>query len=299
MKILLSGSHGLVGSALSKALRDDGHEVTPLVRYAPDYGAAEVEWNPEHYSIVLSRLEGFDAAIHLAGESIAERWNEEKKKRIRDSRVNGTKLISESIAALKERPSVFISASAIGYYGNRGDEVLTEASSPGDDFLARVCVDWERATLAAAEKGIRTVNLRFGVILAKHGGALAKMLPPFRMGVGGRVGSGKQWMSWIALEDVVDGIRHVLRNDTLNGPLNFVAPEPVTNADFTKTLAKVLSRPAFFPMPEFGVRLAFGEMGEALLLSSQRVMPRRLLDSGYVFRYPRLESALLDILKRG
>ncbi len=298
MKILLSGSHGLVGSALSKVLQVDGHEVRPLVRYATDYGSAEVEWNPEHYSIALSRLEGFDAVIHLAGESIAQRWDEEKKKRIRDSRVNGTKLISESIAGLMQPPRVFICASAIGYYGSRGDEVLTEESSPGDDFLARVCVDWERATAAVVEKGIRTVNLRFGVILAKHGGALAKMLPAFRMGVGGKIGSGKQWMSWIALQDVVEGIRHVLREESLKGPLNFVSPEPVTNAEFTKTLGKVLSRPTLFPMPEFGVRLAFGEMGQALLLSSQRVVPEQLLHSDYPFRYSSLLSALMAILRR-
>ena len=299
MKILLSGSHGLVGSALSKALQSDRHDVTALVRYATHEGSADVEWDPERDSITLSRLEGFDAVIHLAGESIAERWNEEKKRRIRDSRVKGTKLISRSIAELKHPPQVFISASAIGYYGNRGDEVLTEESAADDDFLARVCVDWERATIAATEKGIRTVNLRFGVILAKQGGALAKLLTPFRMGVGGRVGSGKQWMSWIALDDVVKGIKFVLTNEAVKGPINFVAPNPVTNAEFTKTLGKALSRPTLFPMPEFGVRLAFGEMGEALLLSSQRVMPRRLLDSDYGFQYSALEPALRAILAVG
>jgi uncharacterized protein len=296
MKILLSGSHGLVGSALFKALRADGHEVRPLVRYATDYGSEEVEWNPTNYSIALSRLEGFDAVIHLAGESIAQRWDEEKKKRIRESRVTGTKLISEAIAGLKQPPEVFLSASAIGYYGNRGDEVLTEESSAGDNFLARVCVDWERATSPAAEKGIRTANLRFGVILAKHGGALAKMLPPFRMGVGGRVGSGKQWMSWIALDDVVEGVKHVLTNPTLKGPVNFVAPNPVTNAEFTKTLGKALSRPTLFPMPEFGVRLVLGEMGQALLLSSQRVKPQRLSESRYAFAYSELAQAFTALL---
>jgi uncharacterized protein (TIGR01777 family) len=298
MRILLSGSHGLVGSALSKALEADGHEVRPMVRYATGYGAHEIEWNPERYSIAMSRIEGFDALIHLAGESIAEgRWTDEKKKRIRESRVKGTRLLAESIITLKQPPRIFLCASAIGYYGNRGDELLTESSAPGNEFLSDVCVEWEAATEAASEKGIRTANMRFGIILDANGGALAKMLPPFRMGVGGKVGSGKQWMSWIALDDVVNAIQYVIVNSSLMGPINFVAPNPVRNAEFTKALGRALSRPTFFPIPAFGVRLAFGEMGEALLLSSQRVKPEKLSESGFEFKHPTLAAALAHILK--
>lgn len=297
MRILLTGSHGLVGSALTRALIADGHEVRPLVRFATGYGSHEIEWNPERYSIAMSRIEGFDALIHLAGESIAEgRWTDEKKKRIRESRVKGTRLLAESITTLKQPPRMFLCASAIGYYGNRADELLTEESAPGDDFLAGVCVEWEEATRAASEKGIRTANMRFGIILDTKGGALAKMLPPFRMGIGGKIGNGKQWMSWIALEDVVHAIQHALANETLIGPINYVAPNPVRNAEFTKALGKVLSRPTIFPIPAFGVRLAFGEMADALLLSSQRVQPTILEASGFQFTYPTLANALTHIL---
>ena len=235
----------------------------------------------------------------MAGESIAEgRWTDEKKKRIRESRVKGTKLLGDAIANLTQPPKIFICASAIGYYGNRGDEVLNEASAPGDDFLAKVCVEWEEATSLAAEKGIRVVKARFGVILDKNGGALAKMLPPFRMGLGGRVGSGKQWMSWIALDDVVGALEFVLENSALTGPVNFVAPRPVTNAEFTKALGKALSRPTIFPIPAFGVRLVFGEMADALLLASQRVQPERLTAAGYAFRFSELEKALPHVLNK-
>jgi uncharacterized protein (TIGR01777 family) len=293
----MSGSHGLVGRALTESLQVDGHEIFNLVRYAPRL-ESEIEWSPDRYSIALARLEGFDAAVHLAGESIAEgRWTDEKKKRIRESRAKGTQLLSDALANLSNPPRVLISASAIGYYGNRGDELLTEQSAPGTDFLAEVCIAWEKATALAKEKGIRTVNTRFGIILDKEGGALAKMLPPFRMGVGGRIGSGKQWMSWIALADVVGGIEFALANDSLKGPVNFVAPVPVTNAEFTKTLGKALSRPTIFPIPAFGVRLVFGEMADALLLSSQRVVPERLKLGGYEFQYSELEKALLSVLR--
>jgi len=297
MKILIGGSHGLVGTALIKSLEAEGHKVFRLVRYAPR-SDAEVEWSPDRYSIALAMIEGFDAVVNLAGESIAEgRWTEEKKRRIRESRVKGTKLLGDALATLTKPPRTFICASAIGYYGNRGDELLTETSAPGDDFLAEVCVEWEKATALATEKGIRVVNARFGVILDAKGGALAKMLPPFRMGLGGRVGSGKQWMSWIALDDVIGGIKFALANDSLKGPVSFVAPNPVTNAEFTKMLGKVLSRPTLFPIPAFGVRLAFGEMGDALLLSSQRVEPKRLVEAGYQFQYFVLDSALRHVLK--
>lgn len=299
MKILVSGSHGLVGSALIESLeRDGGHEISRLVRHYPE-SASEIEWSPDRYSIALARIEGFDAVVHLAGESIAEgRWSEDKKKKIRESRIKGSKLLADALANLTNPPATLISASAIGYYGNRGDEVLTEASAPGNDFLADVCREWEATTALATEKGIRVVNTRFGIILDAHGGALAKMLPPFRMGVGGKIGSGKQWMSWIALADVVGAIKFALTNNSLTGPVNFVAPNPVTNAEFTKTLGKALSRPAIFPIPAFGLRLLFGEMADALLLSSQRVNPERLQTSGYQFRFSQLTAALQDVLQK-
>lgn len=296
MKILISGSHGLVGTALIKSLEPEGHEIFTLVRHYPE-SPSEIEWSPDRYSIALARIEGFDAVVHLAGENIAEgRWTAEKKKRIRESRVKGTKLLGDALANLSNPPRTLISASAIGYYGHRGDEVLTEDSAPGDDFLSEVCVEWEKATALATEKGIRVVNTRFGIILDANGGALAKMLPPFRMGIGGRIGSGKQWMSWIALDDVIGGIKFALTNETLRGPVNFVAPNPVRNAEFTKTLGRALSRPTIFPIPAFGVRLVFGEMADALLLSGQRVEPSRLHESAYQFQYQQLDSALSRVL---
>jgi uncharacterized protein (TIGR01777 family) len=300
MKILISGSHGLVGSALSSSLKGDGHEVFALVRHAPN-SASEVEWYPDRGSLALSGMEGMDAVVHLAGESIASgRWTDEKKKRIRDSRVKATTVLAEALGNLREPPRTLISASAIGYYGDRGDLILTEGNAPGNDFLAGVCVEWEQATESAPRKGIRVIKARFGVILSPDGGALQKMLTPFRMGLGGRVGSGKQWMSWIALDDVVSGLRLILTNDvaaeSLSGPVNFVAPNPVTNAEFTKTLGKVLSRPTIFPIPAFGVRLVFGEMADALLLASQRVSPDRLKQAGFEFKYPNLEGALKHAL---
>ena len=298
MKILIGGSHGLVGTALIKSLEASGHQICRLVRHYPN-SESEIEWSPDRYSIQLARLEGFDAAVNLAGESIAEgRWTDDKKKRIRESRVKGTKLLGDALANLTNPPQTFICASAIGYYGNRGDELLTEASAPGNDFLSEVCVEWEEAARTAAEQGIRVVNARFGVILDKEGGALAKMLPPFRLGLGGRIGSGKQWMSWIALDDVVGGLEFALANDSISGPVNFVAPAPVTNAEFTKALGKALSRPTIFPIPAFGVRLVFGEMADALLLASQRVQPERLMAAGYQFQYSELDAALARVLNK-
>ncbi|HKO63053.1 MAG TPA: TIGR01777 family oxidoreductase [Pyrinomonadaceae bacterium] len=297
MKILISGSHGLVGTALIKALEPDGHDIYRLVRHYPE-SAQEIEWSPERYSIALSLIEGFDAVVHLAGESIAEgRWTDEKKKRIRESRIRGTKLLADALGNLTTPPRVLISASAIGYYGDRGDEVLTESSPPGNDFLSEVCVEWEKTTSHATAMGIRVMNARFGIILDKEGGALKKMLPPFRMGIGGRIGSGKQWMSWIALDDVVGALKFALTNELLSGPVNFVAPNPVSNAEFTKTLGHALSRPTLLPIPAFGVRLAFGEMADALLLSSQRVEPKVLKEAGYQFQYPNLAEALQHVLK--
>jgi len=295
MKILVSGSHGLVGKALLRSLTSDGHDVVRLER--------GVQWHTDRGEMDANQLEGFDAVVHLAGESIASgRWTDEKKRAIRDSRVNGTALLSTTLSQLSRPPAVFLSASAIGYYGDRGDELLTESSPPGKDFLAGVCVEWENATRPAVEKGIRTACARFGIILDSHEGALSKMLTPFRMGIGGRVGDGKQWMSWIALDDVVKGLKFVILDQSINGAVNFVAPNPVTNAEFTKTLGRVISRPTLFPIPEFGARLAFGEMADALLLSSQRVEPGVLKDKTFLFSWPTLETALRNILasdKRG
>jgi uncharacterized protein len=300
MKILVSGSHGLVGKALMKSLTDDGDEVVRLVRHEPIFGAPEIWWDPGQGRIDAARLEGLEVVVHLAGESIASgRWTDQKKREILESRVKGTLLLSESLAGLSRPPSVFLCASAIGYYGDRGDELLTEQSAPGKDFLAKVCIDWEGATTAAIEKGIRTVHTRFGIILDDKGGALAKMLTPFRMGIGGRVGSGKQWMSWVSLDDVVSALKFLMGETSTNGPVNFVSPNPVTNAEFTKTLGRVLSRPTWFPVPEFGARLAFGEMADALLLSSQRVEPAILKSKGFEFRWTTLEAALRHILNRG
>jgi uncharacterized protein (TIGR01777 family) len=297
MKVLISGSHGLVGKALISSLVEDGHEVVRLVR-GHKLGQLEVEWHPEQGHLAPQQIEGFDAVFHLAGESIASgSWTDEKKRAIRDSRTKGTTLLSETIAQLSRPPSVFISASAIGYYGDRGDEELTEKSGPGNDFLASVCVEWEESTRAAIEKGIRTVIARFGIILDPKGGALAKMLTPFRMGIGGRVGDGKQWMSWIALDDVINALKFLLQDSAVRGPVNIVAPQPVTNAEFTKTLGRVLSRPTFFPVPAFAARLAFGELADALLLSSQKVDPAVLEERGFAPYWPRLEPALQHLLK--
>ena len=296
MKFVISGSHGLVGKALIKSLTNDGHEVIRLVRGSA--GAAEIEWHPNQGRIDAEKLEGFDVVVHLAGENIASgRWTGEKKRAIRESRVKGTSLLSESLARLARPPSVFLSASAIGYYGDRGSELLTENSAPGKGFLPSVCIEWENATNPAAEKGIRTVYTRFGIILDRDDGALAKMLPPFKMGIGGKIGDGKQWMSWIALDDVVNGLKFLITDASTSGPVNFVAPNPVTNAEFTKALGRVLSRPTLFPVPAFGARLAFGEMADALLLSSQKVEPSVLQNRGFVFTWPTLEPTLLHLLK--
>ena len=297
MRILVSGSHGLVGKALTRSLTDDGHEVVRLVRRERTLGKPEVEWHPELGRIETAQLEGIEAVVHLAGENIASgRWTNQKKRAIRESRVQGTALLSDALARLLTSPSVFLSASAIGYYGDRGDESLNEKSAPGKDFLSQVCVDWEAATRPAVEKGIRTVHTRFGIILDAREGALAKMLPPFRMGIGGRIGDGKQWMSWIALDDVVNGLTFLMQDKSTHGPVNFVAPNPVTNAEFTKTLGRAVAKPTWFPVPAFGARLVFGEMADALLLSSQRVQPGVLKDRGYVFGWPTLEPALRHLL---
>jgi uncharacterized protein (TIGR01777 family) len=301
MKIIVTGSSGLIGSALVAALIRRGDEVTCLVRSAAHArradGAREVLWNPARGELDAAELEGHDAAIHLAGDPIAEgRWTDEKKRRIRESRVQGTTLLAATLAKLKTPLRTLLSASAVGYYGDRGVETLTETSAPGADFLSVVCREWEASTDAAKAAGIRVVLLRFGVVLSGEGGALAKMLTPFKLGAGGKIGSGTQYMSWIALDDVVGAILHALAHEELAGAVNVVAPGPVTNAEFTKTLGSVLGRPTIFTVPAFAARLAFGEMADAALLASQRAEPARLKATNYEFKFPELEGALRHAL---
>lgn len=293
-KVLVSGSSGLVGSALIPALQQNGYEITRLVRRSSSQN--EIAWNPAE-PVRPETVSGFEAVIHLAGETIADRWTEAKKRRIRESRVTGTQHLVEALAKAPAKPRVLLSASAIGYYGDRGDEILREESAPGKGFLADVCREWESANAPAAQAGIRTVQTRFGVVLSPIGGALAKMLTPFRLGLGGKMGTGRQWWSWIALQDVVGIILHALKTSSLQGPVNAVAPNPARNAEFTKILGAVLSRPTIFPMPAFAARLALGEMADELLLASQRVEPAKLKASGYVFRQPGLRPALEALLK--
>ena len=296
MNVLVSGSHGLIGSALVTALAARGHRVTRLVRAARVPSTDEVGWDPGAGRIETAALQHVDAVIHLAGESIAGRWTAAKKARIRDSRVLGTRTIAGALARLDRRPRVFVCASATGYYGDRGDEVLVEDSAPGDGFLAGVCRDWEAAASPARDAGIRVVQLRNGLVLSPRGGALARLVPLFRLGLGGRLGSGRQVVPWIALDDEVGAILHALSRDDLRGPVNFVSPGPVTNRDFTAALARVLHRPAVFTVPAAALRLALGEFaGE--LLASQRVQPAKLLAGGYGFRFPDLEAALRHLFE--
>jgi uncharacterized protein (TIGR01777 family) len=295
-KVLVSGSSGLIGSALLPALKASRYEVVCLGR--GQSGNGRIGWDPAR-PLAPESVSGFDAVIHLAGESIASRWTESRKKAIRDSRVHGTRHLAEGLARTASPPRVFISASAIGFYGDRDDEILREDSaSGGSGFLPEVCREWEAAADPAVQAGIRTAFLRTGIVLSAEGGALKQMLPPFRMGLGGKIGSGRQWMSWIDLHDEIGAIRHILTNESLRGPVNSVSPHPVTNTEFTKTLASVLSRPAIFPMPAFAARLVFGQMGDELLLGSQRVTPDKLSATGYVFQKPDLRKALEDILKK-
>ncbi|MEQ8168821.1 MAG: TIGR01777 family oxidoreductase [Candidatus Eremiobacterota bacterium] len=293
MNILLSGSTGLIGSHLTHVLIRDGYSVTALVRSKNRKDATY--WNFEKKEIEREKLEGFDCVIHLAGESIAEgSWTTEKKARIRYSRVRGTEFLCKTLSELSSPPKLIMCASATGYYGNRGTEIVSEDSSAGNGFLARICYDWEKATEEA--KNIRVVNLRFGMILTPLGGALKKMVLPFRMGLGGVLGSGEQYMSCISLDDALGAILHILRHDNLSGPINIVSPDPVTNRRFTKILSKVLKRPSLFPVPSFALRLMFGEMADELLLSGARVIPVKLNASGYEFRHKTLEDALRDML---
>ena len=298
-RVLVSGVSGPIGKALLPALRTSGVHITRLTRGTsrPSPNEEHIRWDPLS-PISPEKVSGFDAVIHLAGESIVDRWSASKKGKIRDSRVLGTRLLSQALAQTREKPQVFISSSAIGYYGDREDEILTEESAAGSGFLSDVCREWEAATLDAARAGIRTVQIRTGVVLAPEGGALGKMLTPFKLGLGGRIGSGRQWMSWIDVQDMAGAILHILKSDLLQGPVNMVAPKAVTNREFTQTLASVLSRPALLPIPAFAVKLAFGEMGETVLLGSQRVEPTRLIASGYPFRFSTLRASLENLLKR-
>lgn len=299
-RVLVSGVSGPIGAALIPSLKEMGAKITRLARGAVSAsGGSELEaipWDPAK-PLAPEAVSGFDAVIHLAGETIVGRWTAAKKAKIRDSRVLGTGNLAQALAQAREKPKVFISSSAIGYYGDRGDEVLSENSVPGKGFLPEVCSEWEGATKPASDAGIRTVQIRTGVVLSPRGGALGKMLTPFKLGLGGNIGNGRQWMSWIDVEDWVGAVHHILNTDLVQGPVNLVAPNPVTNAEFTKTLASVLSRPAIFPMPAFAVKLAFGEMGETVLLGSQRVEPAQLANHGYPFRFRDLRASLDNTLR--
>lgn len=295
--ILVTGSNGLIGAALVAALEADGHQVVRAVRRPIKDSQKEIHWNPATGQIDHDRLEGLDAVVHLAGASIAgKRWTSAYKKELLDSRTQGTALLSKAIAGLKRKPAVFACASAIGLYGDRGNEQLTESSPVGNGFLPEVCLQWEQACEAARDAEIRVVNMRFGVVLSPDGGALAKMLTPFKLGAGGILGNGQQYFSWIALADAIQAIQFVLNTAALTGPVNLVSPHPVTNRDFTKTLGQALSRPTIFPMPAFAARLLFGEMADALLLASARVVPQKLANAGYDFQYPTLEATLRHLL---
>jgi uncharacterized protein (TIGR01777 family) len=298
MRVLVTGSTGLVGRALVSFLESGGHTVRRLTRRAAR-NDSEIEFDPVAGAAHPSEMEGFDSVIHLAGDPIGEgRWTEEKKRLIRESRVPFTRRLSETLAALKQPPAVFISASAVGYYGDRGDRVLRESDPPGEGYLPEVCLQWEGATEPASHAGIRVVNLRTGLVLSGAGGALAPMLLPFSLGLGGRLGSGKQWWSFIALDDLLYLIHHVLMNEEVKGPVNATSPEPVTNAEFTKILGRVLNRPAVIPAPAKVLDLVLGGMTRPLLLASARVNPEKALDSGFAFSYPTLENALRHVLGR-
>ena len=295
MNVLMTGSSGLIGSALTSFLTTGGHQVRRLLR-TPGSGENTTSWNPVDGTLADGALDGIDTVVHLAGESIASgRWTEAQKVRIRDSRVVGTRHLAEALAAMPTAPTVLLAASALGFYGDRDDEILDESAAPGYGFLPQVCQAWEDATAPARERGIRVVHLRLGVVLRA---LLSQMLLPFKLGVGGVLGSGNQYMSWIALDDVMGIALHVLTDETISGPVNAVAPQSVTNREFTKTLGHVLRRPTVFPMPAFAARLLFGEMADGLLLSSTRVEPAVLKATRYEFAHPKLDGALRHVLGR-
>jgi uncharacterized protein (TIGR01777 family) len=298
LHVAVSGASGLIGGALVRHLTTKGHRVSALVRRAP--GPGEIGWDPVAGRLDPGDLEGLDAVVHLAGENVGVRWTTARKARIRDSRIQGTRVLSEALARTSRHPAVLVSASAIGIYGDRGDEIITETSPPGprEDFLAALGQEWENAAGPARAAGIRVVHPRFGVVLSPAGGALGKMLLPFRLGLGGRLGKGSQWMSWVSIDDVVGALLHLVLNETLAGPANVTAPEPVRNRDFTRTLGRVLSRPTPLPVPSTALRLVLGEMADSTLLASARVVPARLLGSGYRFTHPDLETALRHVLRQ-
>jgi uncharacterized protein (TIGR01777 family) len=301
MDVAVTGSSGLIGSALGPALARAGHRMIPIVRSQSGGKGDAVRWDPDAGSIDAGGLEGIDAVVHLAGENIgASRWNDAQKARIRDSRVRGTILLAQTLAKLAKPPKALVSGSGVNFYGDRGDEILTETSRSGTGFLADVCRRWEAATEPAQEAGIRVVHLRSGIVLSGGGGALDKMLTPFRFGVGGRMGSGSQWMSWISIDDEVGAIVHLLGEGAPAGPVNATAPNPVTNADFSKALGQALKRPAVMPVPAPALRLLLGrEMADELILGSMRVLPTRLLDAGYAFSAPDVGPALQRMLASG
>jgi uncharacterized protein (TIGR01777 family) len=294
MRVLMSGASGLLGVAVSQALETQGSQITRLVR--KEAQADEISWQPGK-TLDPALVSGFDAVIHLAGESVVGRWTAAKKQHIRDSRVLGTRTLADAVASTARKPIVFLAASAIGYYGNRGDEVLQETSPSGTGFLAETCREWESAADPGPKAGIRTVHMRTGIVLSKNGGALDKMLLPFRLGLGGHLGSGQQWMSWIHIDDIVGAILHLLSNEKVSGPINLVAPNPVRNAEFTSELGKALSRPTIFAVPGFALKLAMGQMAEEVLLESLRVEPRQLATCGYDFKFRELRLALENLLK--
>ncbi len=294
MKILISGASGLVGTHLIPTLKAKGHEVYRLVRKDPER-ADEIQWDAEDgfAEAEQAKLENFDAVVHLAGDNVAsENWSAEKKRKIKESRTVGTRVLVDALRKCTNPPKVLVSASAIGFYGNREDERLTEDSAKGAGFFPEVCDEWEKEAQKATDFGARVVSPRIGVVLAKDGGALEKMLTPFKFGVGGVIGSGKQWMSWIALDDLVKIFHFALETEDLQGAINATAPNPATNEEFTKALGKALSRPTIFPIPAFAIKLLFGEMGERLLLEGCRVVPKRLQDAGFEFQFANLEDAL-------
>jgi len=294
MKIAVTGAGGLVGSRLVPFLKKGGHEVIPIVRRKASGDG--IHWDPYRQELDTENLADVDALVHLSGENIAGRWTAEKKRKIRESRVAVTRFLCDRLLQMEDPPPTVVAASAIGFYGDRGNDYLTEDDDGGSGFLASVTAEWEAATHSAIEEGIRVVNLRIGVVLSPEGGALQKMLLPFKIGLGGTIGDGRQYWSWITIDDLIGIIQHAIKTDYLIGPVNAVVPEAVTNAEFTKVLGKVLSRPTLLPMPAFAARLAFGEMADALLLSSTRVEPTRLLKTEFEFRHPDLEEGLSDLL---
>ena len=300
MRILITGASGMVGTALSAQLSAQGHSISRLVRGKANASRGEAYWNPEGGSVDKTGLSALnpEVVVNLAGENIASgRWNEKRKRKIRDSRVNGTRALADCLAHLETKPKALICASASGFYGTRGDELLTEESSAGEGFLAEVCQEWEQACEPAAKAGIRTANLRLGMVMSPEGGGLKKLLLPFKLGLGGVIGSGRQYMPWITLDDVVGAFAFAIQNESLRGAINTVAPQPVTNKEFTKTLGKVLLRPTCLPLPASTARMLIGEMADELLLASTRMVPAKLQQAGFKFQYPELKDALKHLLK--